>query len=744
MDPRESIEQTSRQVQTGFREANRILDFETWLELFLSAPYRLGRSAPQYVADMFDHFGRETVDSAEGPVERFRLFDQDFRGGRGRVHGQEAVQREIYRLVRAAADEGRADKLVLLHGPNGSGKSVLVEAVFRGLEHYSQQPEGATYRFNWVFPKSGGPTEGSLGFGVRPVGEAEGSPGSFALAESETIAARLVCELKDHPLFLFPRADRERVLEAALENRPEDRNRSFRWLIEGDLCQKCKGIYEGLLAGYQGDWKRVIGHVQVERFFFSQRFRTGAVTILPMASVDAREQQITADLSVQNLPPVLQNLKIFEPFGDLVEANAGVVEFGDFLKRPMDLNKYLLNTVEKGTITLPNSLVALNLVMLGTSNEKQLDAFKTTPEWTSFKGRIELVPVPYILQYEREAELYRDMLAAVAREVHVAPHTFELAALFAVLTRLLRPDAEGFEGPMKDLADTITPMEKARLYQYHEAPERLERDDRQILLAALPDLRAQYRDSSIYEGRFGASPREMRMVLTAAAYDRKNECLTPALVFERLRELVRDKTVYDFLKLKPSQGYHHAENFIEQVTEVYGREVLDEIQDAMDLIREEEYDRRFDEYVLHVIAFNRKEKVLNPQTGERESPSEKVMRAIEDLLNVKNDGREDFRKDLVARIGAYAVDHPSEKIDFRSLFPDLLRAVKKQFFAVRREKVRSLVSHLIRKGTEDYDRLSAADREQVERTLENLADRHGYCGACARDAAAWLLHRGIA
>lgn len=731
MDAKESLENVTAEVRREYEEENRLLSFREWLDLFLESPYRMSRSAPQYVLDMFDEFGRGETDAGR---DRLRLFDLAFRGGEGRVHGQEAVQFDIYRLVRAAARAGRTDKMILMHGPNGSGKSVMAEAIFHGLEHYSRQPAGLQYRFNWIFPKAPGEVEG-LGF--RPQRVAPEDADSYANLTGDDIAARLVCEMRDSPLFLLPREQRARIVEAALGANPDEAEHSYRWVLDGELCQKCKGVYEGLLAGYRGDWDAVIRHIQVERWFISARYRSGAVTILPMASVDASEQQITADLSLQNLPPVLQNLKIFEPFGDLVDANGGVVEFGDFLKRPMDLNKYLLNAVEKGTIGLSNSLVHLNQVMLGTSNEKHLDQFKSAPEWTSFKGRIELVPVPYILQYQEEAALYADLVSDITREVHVAPHAFEMAALWAVLTRLLPPDTDRLEGRLAELAGKLTPVEKAMLYQQGSAPERMEREDRKILRAGASILRDQHTDSIVYEGRFGASAREMRMILTRAAFDRDCPCLTPTAVFHALADLIRDVTVYDFLKLPPTDGYHEADVFINEAAEVCAGLVRDEFQDAMELIREEEYDRRFDEYMLHVVAFTRSEKVPNPQTGKDEAPNEGMMQGVEGLFRLEGDARE-FRNDLVGRIGAFAIDHPDEELNFRTLFPDLLRAVKQDFYDRRESRVTAVIQHLILHGTDDYDRLSGEDKAEADAVLANLAEGAGYCTDCAKDAAAFL------
>ena len=63
------------------------------------------------------------------------------------------MQAAIYRVLGNFVRNRPVDKLILLHGPNGSAKTSLVAASASArLERYSRKPEGALYRFNWVFP----------------------------------------------------------------------------------------------------------------------------------------------------------------------------------------------------------------------------------------------------------------------------------------------------------------------------------------------------------------------------------------------------------------------------------------------------------------------------------------------------------------------------------------------------------------------------------------------------------------
>ena len=99
------------------------------------------------------------------------------------------------------------------------------------------------------------------------------------------------------------------------------------YLRQGTLSPKNRTIFEALLASYQGDYLKVLRHVQVERYYVSHRYRVGWVSVEPQLSVDATERQITADRTLAALPPSLQSVALFEYGGELVGANRGMIEY---------------------------------------------------------------------------------------------------------------------------------------------------------------------------------------------------------------------------------------------------------------------------------------------------------------------------------------------------------------------------------------------------------------------------------
>jgi serine protein kinase len=117
-----------------FAQKKLILSFREFLELFAADPVRLSRSAVQYLADVFEHFGSERVPGVGGrPTQRYRLFDAAFDAGERPVFGQEIVGQDIAARVRSFAQAGKANRLILIHGPNGSSKTSLVDCLFRAM-----------------------------------------------------------------------------------------------------------------------------------------------------------------------------------------------------------------------------------------------------------------------------------------------------------------------------------------------------------------------------------------------------------------------------------------------------------------------------------------------------------------------------------------------------------------------------------------------------------------------------------
>ncbi len=747
MEARRWLSSVGDGVKGAFDENRSILSFEEYLESFVEAPRQHARSSAQYLRDVLDHFGSEERETPVGKVRRWKLFDLPFEPEARalRVAGQEEVQAALYRALGTFVRSGRVSKLIMLHGPNGSAKSSIVSALVRGMEAYSRTREGAVYRFHWVFPSErrlkGG---GGLGFGPRAE---TGELSTYAHLEGEALDARLSCPMKDHPLLLVPREERRRLLEerchpTAREGARESDFVLSDYLLDGEVCHTCRQIHDALLAAYHGDWMKVLRHVQVERFYVSARYQQAAVTVEPQHFADAGYRQVTSDRTTAALPPALHSVAIFEPHGPLVAANRGLIEYSDLLKRDPNAFKYLLGTSETARVALDHFVLQLDLVLVASANEKQLSAFKESPEFASFKGRLELVRVPYLRRASVEREIYDRQITAAAVGKHVAPHATRVAAMWAVLTRLKRPIPERYEGELRDVVEDLAPLEKLRLYDTDAAPDRLSLGQAKVLRAHAAEL---FHESDVYpnyEGRSGASAREIKTALFNAAQDPKARCVTPLAVLEELATLCRDKSVFDFLQQEVVDGYHDHEEFVRVVEADYLDAIDEEIRDSMGLVSDGQYRELFGRYVTLVSHWVKGERLRNPHTGEREAPDEHRMAELEKIVMPSGHDRRDFRRGLISAIGAFRLDHPDDApIDYVAIFPDLFRRLRDHYFEERRRQLRRSREDVLRYLSDDRGALDEKARRRVEETLQNLRDRYGYCEACAQDAVLFLLRR---
>jgi serine protein kinase len=743
VNAKECLESVGAEVSRDFVQNRTLLSFEEYVDLALQNPRSQARNAAQYLRDAMEFFGSGDVPHPTGSVRRFRIFDLTEGERQGRVAGQEEVQNAIFRLVGNFARTGLVNKLILLHGPNGSAKSSLVEALKRGLERYSREPGGALYRLAWVFP-SEKLVKGNIGFGERP--SEGGDMASWAHLESEHVDVRMPCELRDHPLFLFPKPERRKLVEEALKRGTDGRGDFLlsEYILEGELCHKCRRVYGALLAASGGDYFQVLRHVQVERFYLSRHYLVGAVTVEPQLSADASYHQVTSDRSQTHLPAALHNVVLFEPQGPLVNANRGLIEYADLLKRPLEAFKYLLGFSETGEVPMEHFVLQLDEVLLASSNEKHLAAFKELPDFASFKGRIELVRVPYLRLWKVEQQIYDAHVTPFAVGKHIAPHATEVSAMWAVLTRLKKPVVERYPESTRELIDELTPVEKMHLYQDGTPPDRLSLGQAKELRQQLGALYEESDAYPHYEGRTGASAREIKTALFNAAQNPEYRCLSALAVLDELTALCQDKSVYEFLQEEVVEGYHDHEEFVRAVELEYLERVDAEVRDSMGLISEGQYVDLFERYIQHVSHWVKNERLRNRITGEMERPDEKRMAEMESIIMPRGDDAGDFRRGLIAQVGAHKLENPEGPMAYPRIFPDLFRRLRAYFFEERKKALSRNSENLLRALSDERSALSPRELQAVDATLAAMRDRFGYCDACAKEAILFLTRKRYA
>ncbi len=735
----EELNRVARRVEQGFKLERRVLSFQEYLKLFSADPIRQCRDAARYVRDMFDYFGTREVERPWGPMTRYEVFDlpwlEELGEQQDALVGQEYVQGELYRAISNFVREGAPKRVLLTHGPNGSAKSTLAACVMRGLEHYSRLDEGALYRFHWVFPNQG-KLRGSIGFSQKG-GIGSSKDGSYAHLVDDELDARLYVEVRDHPLFLLPTEERAVLLKRIFGELDESTPPS-KWLLHGSLSHKNRQVYEALLGSHSGSLEEVLRYVQVVRYFISRRDRVGAVTLGPQLSVDAAERQITADRSLAALPPSLQSVPLFEAQGELVDAAGGVLEFSDLLKRPLDAFKYLQITAETGEVALGSQSIQTNCVLVASANEIHLAAFREHPEFESFRGRLKLIQCAYLKSWRDELAIYD---AQVKPQItrHVAPHATALPAMFAVLTRMRRPNPDRYPEEVRELLSELTAEEKLDLYADGSPPRRLEDDSQKTLRSLVGELYSEGRAQPDYEGRSGASPREMRTVLLDAAQSSVYAGLSPFAVLDELGRLCERTSEFAWLNQETQPGgYHDHEHFRRLLRARLFEWLEDEFRVASGLVEEIKYGELFGRYITNVTHWLKGERLLNPLTQQLEDPDQRMMQEVEALLGNTEEERI-FREALIGRVAAWAIDNPGRFVEHELIFRTELQRMREKVFSERRGAVAKLTRDILMLVRDEGVGLDLDRRSAAQATLDRLISQFGYDEDSVADAAGALV-----
>ncbi len=707
-----------------------VLAFDDYMKLFEKNPEKELRPTNIYLKDMFDYFGKDSNGA-------FHLFTRDHADA-PKVHGQIKTQKKIYQFLQNFMEEGFNNKFILLIGPNGSSKSSLIKKIMLAAEDYSNTDEGSLFSFSWIFPIDQF-VKGSLGLSSSA---GDKNINSYAFLEDKDISAIMTSELKDHPLLVIPIKTRQKLIDDAFKNdsnRLETIKKSY--LYNGDLSQRNRLIFDALLKNYKGSYQEVFKHIRVERTYINRRYSLGATTIEPQLHVDANLQQITMDRRLASLPPSLQSLNLFSISGEVVLANRGILEFSDLLKRPLDTFKYLLMTMESKTINLHGILTELDIFFIGSSNEIHFAAFKQHPDFNSFKGRFNFLRVPYLMNYKDEEKIYFEQITKLKDEATFEPHSLSALCLWSVMTRMRAPVGKNYhDEKLGKIAEALSPLEKCLLYADKETPDSFDSESRQILKMGVSELQDEYENDSMYEGKFGISPREVKQIIYDLAYNHKS--VTFIEVLEYLKSLSEKKAEFDFLNISHQGEYHNTRKFIELI-ELWNLEILDnEVRESLGLVDERSYEEYISRYILSINAVIKGEKVKNSVTGKFEVPDSYFIKEFESNVHM-NEAPEKFRSNLIARLGAYALDNKGKVIVYSEVFEDLVHLLQESFRKEQKKIIdkigKNLVLFLEEKEENISQNIPKDVKDMMTSIIKTLMNKYHYSENGAISSLQYLL-----
>jgi serine protein kinase len=566
----------------------------------------------------------------------------------------------------AAKGYGTERRVLLLHGPVGSSKSTIARLLKKGLEQYSRTDEGMLFSYYW-----------------------KGDNGNW-----------LKCPMHEDPLHLAPLELRPDLLARLNENRkPGD----IEAVVQGDMCPFCRQMYNERLAKVDGDWGRMLEEIKVYRLILSEQDRIGIGTFQPKDEKNQDSTELTGDINYRKIAEygTDSDPRAFNFDGELNIANRGLVEFIEVLKLDVAFLYDLLGASQEHKIK-PKKFAQTDIdeVILGHTNEPEYKRLQNNEFMEALRDRTVKIDIPYVTRLKDEIKIYeKDFNAERVKGKHIAPHTVEIAAMWAVLTRLVQPKHA-----------SLTLLQKLKLYNGKTLPGFTE------------DNVVELKREAMAEGMHGISPRYIQDKISNALVAHPEEgCVNPFMVLHELEAGLRHHSL-----ITSQEQLQHFRELLTVVKEEYEDSVKNEVQRAI-AADEDALTRLCSNYIDNVKAYTQREKVRNRYTGNYEEPDERLMRSVEEKIDIPEGRKDDFRREIMNYIGALAID--GKRFDYKTN-ERLQKALELKLFEDQKDtiKLTSLVSSVVDKATQ----------EKIDVVKSRLIRNYGYCDVCATDVLSFV------
>ncbi len=645
--------------------------FEDYLNMVIERP-AIARSAFQRMSDMILSYGEEQYTEYKKRITRYKFFSDPIDHGKDAVFGLDVHIQKLVNVFKAGASRyGPEKRVILLHGPVGSAKSTIARMLKKGIEEYSRRPEGALYTYTWKGLKS-------------------------VLSMEDTMP----CPMNQEPLLLLPGEKRQTILDMINKNR----DRSERIYVEGDLNPASRYVYRELMKHYKGDWETLIRkHIGVRRLILSERDRVGIGTFQPKDEKNQDSTELTGDINYRKIAEYGSDSdpRAFNFDGEFNIANRGIIEFVEVLKLDVAFLYDLLTASQEHRIK-PKKFAQTDIdeVIIGHTNEPEYRKLQNNEFMEALRDRTVKIDVPYITRLDNEIKIYeKDFNQNSVPNIHIAPHTLEMASMWAVMTRLEEPKKAN-----------LTVLQKLKLYNGKNIPGFTEDNVKEL------------RKETVREGLEGISPRYIQdKISNALVIDKGEGCLNPFIV---LNELESGLKTHSLISNEETKKYY--KELLSTVKQEYENMVKHEVQRAISA-DEGAIEKLCGNYIDNVKAYTQRERIRNPFTGAEEEPDERLMRSIEEKIDIAESRKDDFRREIMNYIGALALD--GREFDFRTN-ERLHKALELKLFEDQKDtiKLTSLVSKVVDKQAQ----------EKIDIVKNRLIKNYGYCEICASDVLGFV------
>ena len=737
------------------KELRLPVSFDDFLDYAQRSPNNVLRNIFQLFSDMIDFYiGKGEDDNPEDPefvnfvkYDCSRLFvegtDTPFLADR-------PFANRLVNLARSFRTGAQRNKIYIFEGPTGSGKSTFLNNLLKKFEEYTDRPEGFTYEIVWRIDK-----ERIGGFGNwqdvfdryqdlrgHHSGEGEGS----VVEEIQQFLTSMEplevgCPSHDNPILIIPKAYRRNFLDhlitdEAFKERLFNR-KEYEWVFKEDLCTICSSLYHTLLDKLESP-SELFRMIYARKYQFNRRLGEGISVFNPGDSL--KKEPIHNPVIQKILNNLLKNSNaVYYLHSSLARTNNGIFAIMDVKSHNKDRIMNLHGIISDSVHKVEHIEEHINSLFIALMNPEDKDVVESVK---SLGDRIMRIPIPYVLDYRTEVEIYHNKFG---REVdnRFLPRVLENFARVVISSRI-----NTSSGTLKEW------IKDPKVYEQY--------CDKDLLLLKMELYSGHIPTWLSEEDRKSFDARRRRSIIAESEKDGLDEgCISGRKSIEIFNEffskyakegsLIDMGRVHRFFHERKDQFRTIPEDFLDSLVRLYDFNILQEVKESLYSYNEKEIAKDGMKY-LFAVNFEPGSHLKSVYTGMDLEVTEEFFRKIEERL-IRDTSREDplqFRqyvqKEYASKTLTYEMGVEKKHIRNTALFRLLL---EKYQYNLKETVLNPLIdndnfrSAIKDYGTPSFNSYDKNITRDVQLLMKNLKKNYQYTDEGAKQVCIYIIDNRI-
>lgn len=736
------------------RERRTAFSFSEYIELAAKSPDRIFRNIFQTFYDMIHSYIGEGVNEYPDDPESInyvyydcsRLFEE---GTDHPFFGDRLFVNRLIGHISSFRRGIRQNRIYIFEGPHGCGKSTFLNNVLMKFEQYARTEEGASFETVWRLNRK------ALGNGAEPAArylveqlqslvhnssQAQPHPGGESTAHVHKEYLEIACPSHDSPLLLIPKACRREFFDGLIADTDFKHklfsHKQYEWVFKDNPCTICQSLYQTLLDILDSPSK-VYDMLFARRYLFNRRLGTGISVFNPGDRIPRINVVTNHQLQNQLNVLLMDSNRVKYIYSPYTNTNNGIYSIMDIKGHNKERFANLHGLISEGVHKVDDIEENVNSLFFALMNPEDRTNISDTQ---SFSDRITYIKIPYILDYNTEVKIYKNVFGNQI-EKYFLPRVLENFAKIIISSRL-NPHSDG-------LAEWIPNSLKYHLYCDRNLlllkmdiytgiiPSWLSEEDRKNFTAK---RRRRIIAESENEGDRGFTGRDSIKMFNEfyLAYAKKGKPITMGML-----RLFFDKHGGDAIP----------EGFLDSVVSLYNYTVLQEVKESLYYYNEDHISRQIQNY-LFAVNFETGQTQRCTFTGDELEIAEELFENIERRVlgpHSERGQRSAFRMEVQ---NLYASKTLAQEILlegksicetqlYQSLHDRYVHNLKENVLDpfLKNDNFRNALKDYATESFKSYDKRI---REDVTLLMRNLREKYGYTEHSAKEVCIYVIDSDLA